>query len=112
MYNLKVNQEEKVATSKENKKMVLDETCKTRPDIDYPTQWSYKLIGRDKEKLAACVKEIMQQEGNKAHTCTQGNVSKTGKFHSYNTHCEVEDEAQRNRIFKYFEDHDDVDMVI
>ena len=92
-----------------DKKLILDETCKTRPDIDYPTPWSYKLIGRDLDALIGCVKEVM---GDKKHTCTQGHASKTGKFHSYNTTCTVDTEEERNRIFKAFEDHDAVDMVI
>ena len=100
-----------MATSKDNnaKQLILDDACKTRPDIDYPTSWSYKLIGRDLDALITCVKEVM---GEKKHTCTQGNASKTGKFHSYNTTCTVETEEDRNRIFKAFEDHKDVDMVI
>ena len=98
-----------MATSKDNKKLVLDENCKIRPDIDYPTSWGYKLIGRDKKKLLACIKEAM---GDKEHLCSLGNVSKTGKFTTYNTSCTVETEEERNRIFKYFEKHGDVEMVI
>ena len=89
--------------------MILDNQTKERPDIDYPCQWGYKIIGRDKEKLQTCIKEVM---GEKSHTAKAGNASKTGKFHSYNASCTVEDEAERNRIFKAFEDHDAVDMVI
>jgi len=99
-----------VAISNDNsKKLILDDACKTRPDIDYPTSWSYKLIGRNLDALVSCVKEVMK---DKKHTCTQGHASKTGKFHSYNTTCTVETEEERNKIFKYFENHDDVDMVI
>jgi putative lipoic acid-binding regulatory protein len=93
-------------------KLILDDECKTRPDIDYPTTWNYKLIGRDLDKLILCVKNIMQDSGDKKHTCTQGNISRTGKFHSYNTSCTVDTQEERNKIFKYFEEHTDVDMVI
>jgi len=96
-----------VATSKD--KLVLDSSCKTRPDIDYPTKWGFKLIGRDKNNLLKCIKEAM---GEKEHQCSLGNKSKTGKFHSYNASCIVETEEERNKIFKYFEDHKDVDMVM
>jgi len=92
--------------------LILDETCKTRPDIEYPTNWGFKLIGRDKDKLLACIKEIMKDVGDKEHLCSLGNSSKTGKFHTYNASCVVDTEEERNKIFKYFEDHDDVDMVI
>ena len=95
-----------------NQKLVLDNATKTRPDIEYPTQWGFKLIGKNKEALESCIKEIMKIEGDKAHICKLGNASKTGKFHSFNASCTVDTEEERNRIFKYFEDHDDVDMVI
>jgi len=92
---------------KEN--FILDASCKTKPDIDYPTKWGFKIIGKDKDKLLSCIKEVM---GEKEHFCSIGNVSKTGKFTTYNASCMVEDEEERNRIFKFFEDNADINMVI
>ena len=89
--------------------MILDNKTQKKPEINYPTTWGYKIIGRDKEKLKACIKEIMK---DKDHTTKAGNASKTGKFHSYNATCTVENEEERNRLFRAFENHDDVDMVI
>ncbi|RLA71306.1 MAG: DUF493 domain-containing protein [Epsilonproteobacteria bacterium] len=83
-----------------------------RPEINYPTKWGFKLIGRDKEALLKCIKEIMKEVGEKEHLCSLGNTSRTGKFTTYNASCSVESEEERNKIFKYFETHDDVDMVI
>ena len=83
-----------------------------KPKINYPTRWGFKIIGRDKKALECCIKEIMKIEGDKKHSCTMGNQSKTGKFTTYNASCTVENEEERKRIFKYFEEHDDVDMVI
>ena len=88
---------------------ILNSETKERPEISYPTNWGFKLIGRDKDKLLACIKEAM---GEKEHLCSLGNASRTGKFHTYNASCTVDSEEERNRIFKYFEDHNDVDMVI
>ena len=89
--------------------ITLDDKTPEKPQIDYPTRWGFKLIGRDKEQLLACIKEVM---GEKEHLCSSGNASKTGKFHSYNTSCTVESEEERNKIFKCFEKHKHVDMVI
>ncbi|WP_415406758.1 YbeD family protein [Sulfurovum sp. CS9] len=89
--------------------MILDDKTPDRPKIEYPTNWGFKLIGRDKEALLACIKEAM---GEKEHLCSLGNASRTGKFRTYNASCIVETEEERNRIFKYFEEHDAVDMVI
>jgi putative lipoic acid-binding regulatory protein len=89
--------------------VILDDKTQEKPKIEYPTNWGFKLIGRDKDALLACIKEAM---GEKEHLCSLGNASRTGKFHSYNASCNVATEEERNRIFKYFEDHADVDMVI
>jgi putative lipoic acid-binding regulatory protein len=89
--------------------MILDNNTPTKPHIEYPTQWGFKLIGRDKDALLRCIKEAM---GDKKHICSLGNSSKNGKFHTYNASCVVETEEERNRIFKYCQDHNDVDMVI
>jgi len=89
--------------------VILDENNQEKPEISYPTNWGFKIIGKDKEKLLACIKEIM---GDKAHLCHPGNSSSKGTFHTYNASCEVESEEERNRIFKAFGDHDDVKMVI
>jgi putative lipoic acid-binding regulatory protein len=89
--------------------VILDDKTQDRPQIEYPTNWGFKLIGRDKEALLACIKEAM---GEKEHLCSLGNTSKTGKFATYNASCKVDTEEERNRIFKYFEDCDVVEMVM
>lgn len=89
--------------------MILDEKTPEKPKIEYPTQWGFKLIGRDKEALLTCIKEAM---GGKEHLCSIGNASKTGKFHTYNASCSVETQEERDRIFKYCQEHDAVEMVI
>jgi len=91
---------------------ILNDETPEKPEINYPTDWGFKIIGKDKDALEKCIKEIMKIEGDKKHTCTIGNQSKTGKFTTYNASCIVENEEERNRIFKYFEEHDDVNMVI
>lgn len=92
-----------------NDQFLLDDACKTKPDINYPTNWGFKIIGKDKDKLLACIKVAM---GDKKYLCSLGNISRTGKFTTYNASCVVESEEERNKIFKYFEDHNDINMVI
>jgi len=89
--------------------MILDKNTQEKPKIEYPTRWGFKLIGRDKDALLACIKEVM---GEKEHLCSLGNKSRTGKFTTYNASCEVESQEERDRIFKYFQEHKDVEMVI
>ena len=91
---------------------ILNDETPEKPEINYPTDWGFKIIGRDKDALEKCIKEIMEIEGNKKYLCSIGNQSKTGKFTTFNATCTVASEEERNRIFKYFEDHDDVNIVI
>jgi len=89
--------------------MILDNNTQDKPEINYPTNWGFKLIGRDKDELEKCIKEVM---GDKEHNCHIGNVSKGGKFHSYNASCIVDTKEERDRLFGDFEKHNAVKMVI
>ncbi|CAA6820339.1 MAG: Proposed lipoate regulatory protein YbeD [uncultured Sulfurovum sp.] len=89
--------------------MILDGNSCEKPDIEYPCEWGYKLIGTDKAALEACVFDVV---GERAYKTKGGNTSSKGKFHSINMTCKVENEIDRDTIFKAFSDHKDVKMVI
>ncbi len=89
--------------------MILDDKCTERPEIEYPCEWGYKIIGRDRDALEAVIGEVM---GERAYTQREGNSSSKGNFHSLNMRCQVESEEDRNAIFKAFQDHTDVKMVM
>ena len=55
--------------------MILDGNCKTKPSIEYPCEWGYKIIGVDKIKLEACIFEVM---GERDYTTRAGNSSSKG----------------------------------
>jgi len=89
--------------------VILDGSTCARPEIEYPCDWSYKLIGTDKVALQTCIFEVV---GERAYKTKGGNTSSKGKFHSINMTCKVETEIDRNTIFKAFSEHKDVKMVI
>jgi len=89
--------------------ITLDDKTVEKPQIDYPTQWGFKIIGKDRDALHACIKEVM---GQKEHLCSFGNTTSGGKFHSYNASCVVETQEERDRLFGEFQKHSDVKMVI
>ena len=89
--------------------MILDENFSEKPEIEYPCQWGYKLIGKDKEELEASVVEVL---GDRAYSVKDGNSSSKGKFHSINMECRVESQEDRDTIFKAFQENDAVKMVI
>jgi putative lipoic acid-binding regulatory protein len=83
--------------------------CHRKPEISYPCDWEYKVIGLDRVKLeqviaAACAPAIP--------AVALSNVSSGGRYFSLNVTLRVEDEAMRLAIFKKLQDHPEVKMVI
>ncbi len=83
--------------------------CRTRkPEIDYPCQWEYRLIGCDKKEICRAVGEIITRE----HQLTPANSSKSGKYHSIRLQLLVENEETRNNYFCRLKAHPAIKMVI
>ena len=95
--------------SLEVNQVILDGNSCEKPQIEYPCEWGYKIIGTDKIKLEATVFDIV---GTRAYKTKGGNTSSKGKFHSLSMSCRVESQGDRDAIFKAFQEHDDVKMVI
>ncbi len=89
--------------------MILDKNTQDKPEINYPTKWGFKVIGKDKTKVEQAVKAIM---GEKTHSCKFSNSTSKGNFHSYSAECTVESEEERDNLYKAFGKHDDVHYVI
>ena len=89
--------------------MILDGNSCAKPDIEYPCEWGYKLIGTDKIALQACIFDVV---GERAYETKEGNTSSKGKFHSFNMRCKVESQKDRDEIFKAFSENSAVKMVI
>jgi putative lipoic acid-binding regulatory protein len=80
-----------------------------KPQIDYPCDWSYKVIGLDEEELRKAVAEVI---GDVRHKLERGNVSPGGKYLSLELELRVEDEAHRLRIFQRLSTHPSIRFVI
>ena len=89
--------------------MILDKNTQNKPEINYPTKWGYKVIGKDKDRVEKAIKEIL---GHKEHICNFSNVSKNGKFSSFSAECTVESEEERDALYKLFGEHNDVNYTI
>jgi len=66
-------------------------------------------IGKDLNALLEYIKDTML---DKEYITKSGNVSKAGKYHSHNVSCMVLSQEERDAIFKAFQDHESVEMVI
>ena len=80
-----------------------------KPDISYPCDWEYKVIGVDQEKLttvilAACAPTVP--------SISLSNVSSKGTYYSLDVVIEVENEERRLAIFEWLQNSPDVKIVI
>jgi len=82
---------------------------KNKPEIKYPCEWQYKLIGSNYATLSSVVVETLK---NRSHSISKSNESSQGKYTSINIVIEVENEDDRNRIFGAFQSHPDIKMVL
>lgn len=88
--------------------MILDSNNR-RPQIDYPTEWEYKLIGENVDKLLKVVEEVLP---GLEYEVKFSNVSRNEKYYSLNVMVVVTSEVLRDIIFQKFSAHPEVKFVI
>ncbi|TQV63748.1 MAG: DUF493 domain-containing protein [Sulfurovum sp.] len=89
--------------------MILDDNIPDKPHIEYPCEWGYKIIGKDKVELEACIHEVL---ANRVFKYTHGNSSAKGIFHTLNAKCIVFSQNERDELFRCFGEHKAVKVVI
>ena len=77
--------------------------------IEYPCEWSYKIIGKNLEKMIAIIEETV---ANMDYDLTPSNISKKGKYYSLNLKVTVDSEIVRNMIYKKLIDSEEINYVI
>ena len=80
-----------------------------RPEIQFPCEWSYKIIGMDADSVLSAIEESVL---NLAYDVTPSNLSKNGKYVSFNLKLEVPNETVRNLIYEKLKNHPDVNYVL
>ncbi|MDR0747865.1 MAG: DUF493 domain-containing protein [Helicobacteraceae bacterium] len=73
-----------------------------KPKIDYPCEWSYKLIGRVEEAL--CEAALKALDG-KEHTIARSRLSSKGSFVSVQLTVIVQSEEERLNLFDALRSH-------
>lgn len=76
--------------------MIID-GCQTRPDIDYPCPWLFKVIGYGVREIEEAIKEVV---GEVPCKITSSHASSSGKYHSVNLEMEVANEEHRLGIYR------------
>lgn len=83
--------------------------CKEKPEIAYPCQWSYKVIGSDREAVRLAVEYILE---GREYILVYSHQSRTGRYHSWSIDLVVASEDERNLLFAAFKNHLDIKIVI
>jgi putative lipoic acid-binding regulatory protein len=88
--------------------MILDSNCE-RPELNYPCEWIYKVIGKDVNKLIAAIE---QSSLELEYEITPSNISKNENYISLNFKVTVPSEAARDIIYQKLNNNKDVIMVL
>jgi putative lipoic acid-binding regulatory protein len=81
----------------------------SRPDIDYPCPWGYRIIGENEEAIRDAVASII---GDVEHALDPSNTSRTGRYCSVELRLIVRDEAHRVAIFEGLTKHHAIRFVL
>ena len=80
-----------------------------KAEIHYPCDWSYKIIGANRELIAATISMLVASFD---YELSQSNQSKNGKFTSFNLSVRVHSDEERMRIFDQLKDIQTVKFVL
>ncbi len=80
-----------------------------RPEIDYPCEWSFKVIGENVNKMVALIEKVVE---GMSYDLQASNISKKGKYKSLNLKVYVESETDRNFVYGSLSKSEDVKMVL
>ncbi len=80
-----------------------------RPDIDYPCVWQYTVISTDRQATEAAVAE---QLGDRPHSLSVSKKSGKGKYLSMNLEVTVDNDRQRQALYRALAGHPAVKAVL
>ncbi len=80
-----------------------------RPLIDYPCNWSYRVIGFEQRALTRAVEECCQ---GYEYQVAASNTSRSGKYLSLALSVRVDNEAARDGLYQALAGHPQVKMVL
>ncbi len=79
------------------------------PEISYPTQWSYRIVGTCADTIRTLALEIV---GDLEHTFEASRASSSGKYVSYRLALVVEDETHRLSVYERLGADDTIRYVL
>ena len=86
--------------------MILDSN--KRPEIDYPCEWSYKIIGNNIDKMIEAIESAVSGLN---YDVAPSNISKKGNYYSLNLTLTVPNEVVRDIIYQKLDSSESVKIV-
>lgn len=80
-----------------------------RPEINYPCEWDYKIIGTDVAKILEAIEEA---SCGLVYDVTPSNISRNGKYFSLNLRLTVPNETVRDIIYQKLDNKSFIKFVI
>lgn len=80
-----------------------------KPEISYPCNWSYKIIGSSVDDMIIAVEAIVV---GLEYEITLSNISRTEKYYSLNLKVSVPSENMRDLIFQKLDAHSAIKFVL
>lgn len=78
-------------------------------ELDYPCEWTYKVIGTSDKEVRDAISEIMFE---REHNLNVSNRSSKGKFVSFTLKTKVHTEDDRLDLFKLLTEHSNIMRVL
>jgi uncharacterized protein len=79
-----------------------------RPEIEYPCEWSYKIIGNNIEKM---LEAIENAASGLTYDVTPSNISNKGNYYSLNLTLTVPNEVVRDLIYEKLNGSESIKIV-
>lgn len=80
-----------------------------KPEITYPCEWTFKIIGTDELLIRKAVEEIIK---NRTCTVESSNKSKTGKYISLSVKFTLLSEKEKNDFYSEFSKHKEIKFIL
>jgi len=80
-----------------------------KPEIQYPCNWEYKIIGSDVDKILSAIEKAA---GGMDYTVKPSNVSRNNKYFSINVTIKVPNEVTRDIIYTSLVKNEDIKFVL
>lgn len=77
--------------------------------LEYPCEWTYKVIGSNEEQIRRAIAEVIQEE---KYTVALSNISAKGKYCCLNVEMTVRSEESRTAMYKTLKKHPDIRLVL